>query len=418
MKHLVIKRWPEGSYLVLAVSLTAHFALGAPVATCGRFLPDDPFWWQVAPYLGAVGIVFLPLFDDNARQRRKVRKFYAIGLTVALAWVLANLFRPVSHGPYPIFTFLFMAVFLAIPVFLCVFVLEALFAAFWTRCREFTDEQSDASQGGFRFSITALLATVAVVAMTLGMVRWYVNRPASPAEICYRSWLNLNRIAGALSGYHSVLGELPYDGRGPDAALYALRGVVDVSAFDGAPRKRNRARWDDDAKVLVNSDFAYLNVPAKSQSTHRIVACSMPIGDKHLVLYRTLEGYVERMELPTGDVQQLLGSWITVERELVADARTFNDWCKTHPFFSGDYSIGGDDHTMVLETSTGVRILYWYSNGRLSRCTVSTPKGQIEETVETDQLGRIVGVVREPEDWQALAPSPAFGSPLNKGLID
>ena len=412
MKHLVIKRWPEGSYFVAAVSLTAHLVLGAPAATSGRYPPIDPFWWQVAPYLGAVGIVFLPLFDDNIRHRHRVRDFYVVGVTFVLAWVVGGSDNAVLLGT------LFAAALLLGPVIVCVYVLEALFAAFWARFREFTDEQSDASQGGFRFSITALLATVAVVAMTLGMVRWYVNRPASPAEICYRSWLNLNRIAGALSGYHSVLGELPYDGRGPDAALYALRGVVDVSAFDGAPRKRNRARWDDDAKVLVNSDFAYLNVPAKSQSTHRIVACSMPIGDKHLVLYRTLEGYVERMELPTGDVQQLLGSWITVERELVADARTFNDWCKTHPFFSGDYSIGGDDHTMVLETSTGVRILYWYSNGRLSRCTVSTPKGQIEETVETDQLGRIVGVVREPEDWQALAPSPAFGSPLNKGLID
>jgi hypothetical protein len=125
--------------------------------------------------------------------------------------------------------------------------------------------------------------------------------------------------------------------------------------------------------VLVNSDFAYLNSPVKSQSTHRIVACSMPIGEKRMVLYTTFDGPVWRIELPKGDVQQLLGSWITVERELVADARTFNDWCQTHPFFSSPYGTREGGRSKVLETYTGVRIQCWYSNGRLSRCTVSTP---------------------------------------------
>ena len=410
MKHLVIKRWPEGSYFVAAVSLTAHLVLGAPAATSGRYPPIDPFWWQVAPYLGAVGIVFLPLFDDNIRHRHRVRDFYVVGVTFVLAWVVGGSDNAVLLGT------LFAAALLLGPVIVCVYVLEALFAAFWARFREFTDEQSDASQGGFRFSITALLATVAVVAMTLGMVRWYVNRPASPDEIFHQSRSNLRRIAEALWVYHSAFGELPYDERGPDAALYALRGLLDVSAFDGAPRKRNRARWDDDAKVLVNNDFAYLNTPVKSQSSHRIVACSMPIGEKHEVLYTDLRKpvvweRVRRIELPKGDVQQLLGSWITVKGKLVADARTFNDWCQTHPFFSGGNSWRGGSQTNVPGTSTGVTIRYQYSNRRLIRCTVTTPKGQIEETVETDQLGRIVGVVREPEDWQTLLPSPTPSSP-------
>jgi hypothetical protein len=184
--------------------------------------------------------------------------------------------------------------------------------------------------------------------------------------------------------------------------------MIDVSTFDGAPGKRRRARWDDDTKVLVNSDFAYLNAPVKSGSRNRIVACSIPIGENGLVFYTALEGFVRWIELPRGDVQGLLGSWITVEHELVADAQTFQEWCKTHPFFGGEISFSYDDDlgkVKVLETSTGVTIRYRYTDGRLSHCWISTPQGEIEENVETDSLGRIVAVARDPDDWHKLASS-------------
>ena len=404
MKHIIIRRRTAGSYLVLGVALAAHFSLSWPAATCRGFPPINPFWY-VAPFIGSVGIAFLPLFDDDPRKRRIVRNIYSVGALIAIAWVWNNTSSGVPHSNNPVGS-LFYAVFLSIPVIAIVFVLERLFATFWMRCRGFTDEESDASQIGFRFSTMALFTTVFVIAGTLATTRWYVNRSASLSETVYQSRSHLLRLAVALGNYQFTHGRLPYDERGSEAALYLLRDTVDVSTFDGAPRKRNPAKWDEDSKVLVNGDFAYLNVPVTSQSNHRVVACTMPIGKSRLVFYTSVEGFVRWIELPSDGVQQLLGSWITVEGELVADAQTFTEWCKTHPFFSGQYSITGDNYAKVLETSAGVTIRCRYKNGRLFHCTIVTPMGEIKESVKTDNLGRIVDVVREPEDWQRVASSP------------
>jgi len=41
---------------------------------------------------------------------------------------------------------------------------------------------------------------------------------------------------------------------------------------------------------------------------------------------------------------------------------------------------------------------------RLKGCTIRTAKGVIEEAIETDDLGQIVGCTRRPENWEQLLP--------------
>jgi len=259
---------------------------------------------------------------------------------------------------------------------------------------------------GCQFSLRALLLAVTVVAVGFAIVRVIVTRATSSSEIREHLRRNLRMIQYALHQYHVEQGQLPHSALGPENALYDLRGYVDASRFDDVPDKPEcrRAYWDHESRCLCNSDFLYLNVSDAQEHRHRVVLCSVAHARVPRVCIGTVAGQTWTRcfwkEKPTAPGESYLGNWVTVEGFLIPDSALFRDWCQTHPFTSVE-SFG----TSGVEYTTGVVIRHEFDrHARLCGCTIETGKGTIMESVDTDHLGRIVGIRRRPVDWASLLP--------------
>lgn len=118
----------------------------------------------------------------------------------------------------------------------------------------------------FRFGLRQLflLMAVACVGAFLGSVIWQWARlneeQARLDEEVNYARRNLKRIAIALQEYQSANRALPYSDKGADAALFALRQLIDPAAFESPTRSFRKlpARWDMGSRQLVNGDVAYL----------------------------------------------------------------------------------------------------------------------------------------------------------------
>jgi hypothetical protein len=249
--------------------------------------------------------------------------------------------------------------------------------------------------------LPAAALALAIVVIGFGFL------PRKPHSSLART--NLRIILTAMQNYYAEHGTFPYSPKGPDYALYELRDSMEATYFDGTEQKapENRAIWDDKEKCLRNGDFLYLNEPGLKPEFVRMIVMSKPHVVPDGVYLGAGWGRVYFHAVNNPDAR-LLGSCDTPERLLVADARLFEDWSRTHPEAISQRTThqcdGTGTCTHLSSEGGGFAIQYRYANGRLAGCSVKTAKGVIEETVEFDDLGRIAGVTRRPHNWQDLLP--------------
>jgi hypothetical protein len=397
--------------------MAGQFALSYPAATDRAYDPIDPFW-QVAPFLGLLGVLLFPLFDDDRRTRRIVRAVYSVGASLSLGWVRSNAMSPVPHSSNLLLAAL-LALLIVIPVYLVVWLIEKGAASVWARWREFAEDTPGKQRRlPIRFSLAALLVIGFLVALVCGTARWYLTRPATPGEVRWASRSHIRQILWAMRAYHDLHGSFPYSEQDADHAMYQLRDLVDVSVFDAAPRKKftERACWDDVEKRVRNCDFDYPNQPGfqPAGSSNRVIIMAKPSADPRFTCFAFLclaDGTATRHQFSAPPNSSVLGNWLWVEADapnwlghelLFTEAQVFRDWVRTHgPSGGASYSISQDGKITRVGVG-GNTIDYKYEQGRLIRFTISTSRGQIEETITTDQLGRIIAITRQPDNWQSL----------------
>ncbi len=421
MKRIVIPRTPEVSFPLLIVAVVAQFALSLPAATSSGFPPVDFFRVWVAPYLGFLGVLLFPLFDDDPTMRWAMRAMYSLGTILCLAWVLSNLQSEVPHQTTVVGSLKY-ALILAVPVYVLVWFLEQGAAWTWSRYRIFAEGSPAESRKLSRpFSIAAIVGAVLLLIVAVSLAQYYLTRPAGRREIGYTSQYHMDRILKALHAYRATYGTFPFHERGPDYALYGLRDLIDASVFDGRPRKDagDRAAWDARLKRLVHSDFEYLNerdfVP--SVESQRVVMMTKPFHVPGWVVLGMADGRSVWHKLRKPPASAVLGNWLTEDEFLIADRQVFEDWNKTHHFSRSTPRQGQTglekeygDHELIRASDGKKTIEYEYSGHRLSGCRISNEQGTIVETIKTDDFGRITGIARSPDDWESISPSSKFPS--------
>lgn len=264
---------------------------------------------------------------------------------------------------------------------------------------------SEANGVRFRFGLNRLflLVAVACVGAFLGSVVWQRARLNQEqallhAEIAHaRS--NLKRIVIALQEYQGAHRALPYSDEGADAALFALKRLIEPAAFECRSHnfRESSVRWNTGSGRLVNGDVAYLNEPsARLDRSRVVVACDL---DDNLQLYATGDSVVRGRKEPI-PISELLGSWVTGEGFIVVNKSTFDKWRETLPTAGGGVtrSVGGRPEPIEVTFKDGSTVQFIYVEGSLNRRKITAANGRvIDEAIETDRYGRIVGISRSPE---------------------
>lgn len=420
MNPIVLPRSSGVSFPLLIVVAAMQVALTLPAATSFERL--DFFRQWIAPYLGFLGVVLFPLFDDDPTTRLATRAMYALCAVPCVAWALSNSFSP---GETSVARVAGLALLLAIPVYAVIWGLESLAARVWDRYRQLAD---GARQWSYSLTIAASVSTVLLVVVVITRSHHYLTRPASKREIIHTAERHGRQIIDAMRKYRAMHGSFPYHDRGAGYALYRLRGVADISSFNAIPRKTplERAEWDDRLERLANSDFLYLNergfVP--SESVQRVVLMAKVGAFPGWALLGTPDGQVLWHETSAPGAS-LLGNWVSPDGFLFTDPEVLGDWVKSHnlPYAVGSNGSGprqqngskrpfgsperefDPHHRLTRVAGNGVIIEYQYTRNRLTGCNVYCPAGTIRESVSTDEFGRIIGIARSPEDWKDLVPT-------------
>ena len=251
----------------------------------------------------------------------------------------------------------------------------------------------------FRFSLKRLFSLVAVAGVFAAVVSSIYRESPVPDEFEHNR-RNLKQITIAIQHYQMTNGTLPYSERGSAAALFSLRHAITPTIFEGISRQGStrRAKWDVQSKQLINADVVYLNVPNKRLESWRVIlAC--PSDSGNYGSFATGDGIVRAWKgtIPVSDV---LGCWVTLEGFLVVKKATFEKWCETHPMggFKELRHIGEGPGPNDARLKDGSNVQYIYVDGRLDGCKITAANGtRIDEAVETDRYGRIVGISRSPD---------------------
>ncbi len=248
-------------------------------------------------------------------------------------------------------------------------------------------------------------------AVIVGLVL-LVELTIAPRLTTYRAQIakvhsNLEHILTGLQEYRLKYGQLPYHDRGTDYALYGLHEFVEPRIFDDPFRddpkdETSAAYWDHDEKRLRNNAVLYSNMPDKV--IHREKVALLQVKDDGTGYFATLGGRVEWVGRKYA-VPDFLGSFVT-KNFVVANEEVYNQWAQTHESNLGEgvwTSTATQKHLTSVQCRTA-SISFYYEDVLLSKCLVTTPKGTIEEFIETDDLGRITKITRKPENWKELLP--------------
>lgn len=250
-----------------------------------------------------------------------------------------------------------------------------------------------------QFGLEKLLpwaAAVAVVCIAVvAIIPAFQEAQSHPMHPLQRE---LKNICLAMLHYHQQYGSFPYSDDGPRHALYLLRPFLDGEQL----------KWNHERERFEDGTFEYLNERDAQPGTRRVLIMAR-VGSTNQVLFGMADGVTLYYDCPGAPDRSLLGSWRTVEHFLVSDVTMLMDWCQTHPSSGlrrSETSVTDENGTLLVETEEiGVlSIRCEYSDGRLEKCLITTPKGIIEEDVETDHLGRVIGLSRKPDDWRTLLP--------------
>jgi hypothetical protein len=253
--------------------------------------------------------------------------------------------------------------------------------------------------------------TVWRASLSLGVlaVAWFLFQPGCQDAENRRAssgLRKLRRINGALTEYCEKHRAMPADDLGYRYALYQLNALVDAGDFQVLDHEDRLApSWDHERKRLLGGDIVYLNQPILAMYPARVILFARPSGDQRstYVGYSNFTASYEEFPVPPTD--RLLGSYrhgdffavdrrVYEELQLTDRSRMGKQW--TSHWTS---SIGPD-----WEKCEDCEMQFEYSGGRLSRCRIKTALGTIDETFETDALGRITSVSRSPNNWRELLP--------------
>lgn len=403
MKPLVIVRNARISWAILVAVLASQLLLSIPAATCRGFPPINPFW-EWSPFFGLAAPFMFSLFDDRKALRTLWRFCFAIGMSLTLAWAQNNLGSAVPHYNSPI-AVIFTAPFVLLGVLPVVFAVEWVGNKVWQSLRDFA-EVGTARHRRNQFSLLGLLAITSMICLCLAGYQMWATFPASAREVSATTRFNLMRISDALRSYYDANGFLPFDERGSDEALFALHELIDARCFDAAPRKAAEARWDLKNKRLERGDFDYLNVRDPQFPRNCILVCGRDSVSKNFAYVASIDGDYTTIRTSNAHPGSFLGCYLADKEQIVATSDVFNDWQKTHQFacYSTESTSvwNSENANSTTSTSVGVTYHYSFSNDRLTTCRISTRYGEITERIATDKLDRIVGIEREPADWQAI----------------
>jgi hypothetical protein len=246
------------------------------------------------------------------------------------------------------------------------------------------------------FTLLVVVFVVALFCAALVVIIPSVQRAGSyPMSPLHRK---LRNICLAMAQYHAQHGSLPYSDDGPEHALYLLHPFLDDEEL----------KWNHDLERLEDSNIEYINEKDARPYSSRVLILAKRGLTKSGVYLGGGDGITWWHDCPAPPDRSLLGSWLTLEGFLVPDLTTWEDWEQTHPS-SGQHrsttSVTDEMGTRLVQTEIGALLIrYEYADGRVAKCIITTPKGVIEEDVETDHLGRVIGLSRKPDDWKSLLP--------------
>ncbi|MFK7818778.1 MAG: hypothetical protein AB8G99_08660 [Planctomycetaceae bacterium] len=253
-----------------------------------------------------------------------------------------------------------------------------------------------------RLGSLVLIAGVSFVTVMSLINSGMFNRGPSPEELELRN--RRRDFAMFLNLHAEIHGTLPYDERGADYALYALRNRVEADRFLlGSYSSTDRQPgWDDDKKKLIGGDILYLNKPGVESFPSRLVALAEIVPRQAgLVVSVYSDGARHVTELAADE--DLLGAYVSEDDFLIDGLALWQEFTITHqrgsstsssnvPF--GPISTEGPNH----------RITYRYEDGKLHSCTVIAGPHTVQESFSTDQFGRITNIRRAPENWTEIVP--------------
>jgi hypothetical protein len=190
VKRVCIRRHPSVYLLGLAELLVVHFVLCYPAATCRGWPPLETFW-QVAIYIGFLGIALLPAFDDFG-YAPGVRRILIAGFSVASSIILGAA-RVNFGGPTPHFghsarypgllrylwpEILLESLFCSVIAVTFVFCWESVSRGIWDKVRRFDSARPSALR------VVDFLLIVVSVGVLCGILRflfwfdpYYFTRP-------------------------------------------------------------------------------------------------------------------------------------------------------------------------------------------------------------------------------------------------
>jgi hypothetical protein len=210
MRAIVVPRSPTLSLLMAVGFLTLHVALCTPAAICREFTAIHPFWETIAPYIGFLGFLFFPFFDDRLGIRRFIRNSFVplaclmdgvahIGPSGGISGILMQ-----DSGSVVISGLLHLVVLLPVA-----YGTDVVSTALWSTCRAFS--RATHREGAFRFSTADLMGLIVVIAGICGVTVWSAQiRERWPGQHwtkeCHE---NLRQIASAMFEYEAKYGTLP-----------------------------------------------------------------------------------------------------------------------------------------------------------------------------------------------------------------
>mgnify|MGYP007073194311 CR=1 FL=1 len=248
-------------------------------------------------------------------------------------------------------------------------------------------------------SISALL--IGAVAVTFLCLRIEENRRREKLLLPRRQ---LRQLLLGIHNYHSIHSAFPYDERGPRYALYLVHTHLDDPQVP--------LNWDHDHQRLDEPGIEYRNNPSGSPQWDRFILMSTIPEFPETILLAYASGGISSYECLDTPDRSLLDSCETVDGFLVADADTLQEWNITRPdpgvSWSQTTNVTAEGARRISATAGDFSFRYVIAKGRLSQCTITTPKGTITEHITTDRFGRISGISRSPENWrELLPPSPS-----------
>lgn len=212
----------------------------------------------------------------------------------------------------------------------------------------------------------------------------------------------LRDIENAIAAYCEQAGHLPHDPRGQEFALYRLHPFVSADVFQLVADDITMPYWDHDTRQLRGGDVLYLNQPNSCGSAWQLFLIAIPKPRANGTYAAYLGDGSQYARFADTPDQRVLGSFRTADDLHVIGRDLFHEMSLTHVVSGSSWTIRWDEHGLQSAIVAGRHIKYRFNGGRLHTCLITTKDGTVTESFRTDNLGQIVDVTREPENWRMI----------------